>query len=121
MKNKLYVGNLSFDTTDEGLSQAFAQFGTVKSARVMTDRDTGRSRGFGFVEMGTDEEANEALAMDGRELDGRNLKVNIAKPPSERSFDRGRDRGFGSHGGGRRDNRDRDRGHKPRRQGFQIL
>lgn len=81
MGKKLYVGNLSYSTTDEGLNGAFAAFGTVSSARVIMDRETGRSKGFGFVEMSSDEEAQKAVAaMDGQDLDGRNLKVAEAKP-----------------------------------------
>jgi len=78
---KLYVGNLSYSTTDESLNGAFAAFGTVASARVIMDRETGRSKGFGFVEMSSDDEAQKAVVeMDGRDLDGRNLKVAEAKP-----------------------------------------
>lgn len=81
MGKKLYVGNLSYSTTDESLNGAFAAFGTVASARVIMDRETGRSKGFGFVEMTSDEEAQKAVAeMDGKDLDGRNLKVAEAKP-----------------------------------------
>lgn len=80
MGNKLYVGNLSYDTNDASLQEAFAQAGTVESARVITDRDTGRSRGFGFVEMSSGEEAQAAIDMwDGKELDGRELRVNEAQ------------------------------------------
>jgi cold-inducible RNA-binding protein len=78
---KLYVGNLSYSTTDESLNGAFSVFGTVSSARVIIDRETGRSKGFGFVEMASDEEALKAVAeMDGKDLEGRNLKVAEAKP-----------------------------------------
>jgi len=80
MGNKLYVGNLSYDTNDAGLQEAFAQAGTVESARVITDRETGRSRGFGFVEMSSPEEAQAAIdTWDGKELDGRELRVNEAQ------------------------------------------
>jgi cold-inducible RNA-binding protein len=83
---KLYVGNLSYSTTDESLNGAFAAFGTVESARVIMDRETGRSKGFGFVEMASDDEAQKAVAaMDGQPLDGRNLKVAEAKPMEPRS------------------------------------
>jgi cold-inducible RNA-binding protein len=83
---KLYVGNLSYSTTDESLNGAFASFGKVESARVIMDRETGRSKGFGFVEMSSDEEAQKAVAgMDGQPLDGRNLKVAEAKPMEPRS------------------------------------
>jgi RNA recognition motif-containing protein len=93
---KLYVGNLSFRTTDDILRQAFEQFGEVTSASVVMDRETGRSRGFGFVEMSNDEEAKAAInAMHGRELEGRNLTVNEAKP-REAGGGRG---GFGGGGG----------------------
>jgi cold-inducible RNA-binding protein len=81
MGRKLYVGNLSFHTEEEGLRSHFAQYGEVTSANIVTDRDTGRSRGFAFVEMGTDEEARRAReALDGFDLDGRQLKVSEAKP-----------------------------------------
>ncbi|MDX9731984.1 MAG: RNA-binding protein [Bdellovibrionales bacterium] len=95
MGKKLYVGNLSYSTTDEGLTGAFAAHGTVESARVIMDRETGRSKGFGFVEMASDEEAQKAVAaMDGQALDGRNLKVAEAKPVE------GGGRGGGGFGGG---------------------
>ena len=78
----IYVGNLSYDTDDASLRAAFEAHGEVTSARVITDRDTGRSRGFGFVEMPSTDEANAAMqALDGAELDGRTLKVNQARPP----------------------------------------
>ncbi len=81
----IYVGNLSFDTTDEGLQGAFAAHGQVTSARVIRDRDTGRSRGFGFVEMASDDEARNAInSLNGRDLDGRPVKVNEAKPRPDR-------------------------------------
>jgi len=77
----IYVGNLSFDTTDSGLRTAFEAHGEVSSAQVITDRDTGRSRGFAFVEMPSDEEARAAMtALDGSDLDGRQIKVNQARP-----------------------------------------
>jgi cold-inducible RNA-binding protein len=86
----IYVGNLSYDTTEDGLRSAFEAFGAVDAARVIMDRYTNRSRGFGFVEMANDGEAQAAIeAMDGKELDGRALKVNEAKPKreaSERSY-----------------------------------
>ncbi len=85
MGNKLYVGNLSFKTEEFDLREHFSQHGSVLSASIVTDRDTGRSRGFGFVEMGTDEEAQKAQeALDGVELDGRTLKVNEARPRENR-------------------------------------
>ena len=84
MKN-LYVGNLSFRMNDDELRQAFEQFGEVQSAKIIMDRDTGRSRGFGFVEMTNDNEALEAIQkMDGQDLEGRNVTVNEAKPREER-------------------------------------
>jgi len=96
MGNKLYVGNLAYSVRDEDLQQAFAQFGTVSSAKVMMDRDTGRSKGFGFVEMGSDAEAQSAInGMNGQALDGRALVVNEARPREERPG------GFGGGGGGR--------------------
>jgi RNA recognition motif-containing protein len=97
MGNKLYVGNLAYSVRDEDLQQAFAQFGTVSSAKVMMDRDTGRSKGFGFVEMGSDAEAQSAInGMNGQALDGRALVVNEARPREERPG------GFGGGGGGGR-------------------
>jgi len=97
MSAKLYVGNLSFGTTEQDLEELFSQSGQVESASIVTDRDTGRSRGFAFVEMATKEAADAAIqALDGRELDGRTLKVNEAKPKE----DRGGRGGFGGGGGG---------------------
>ncbi len=94
MGNKLYVGNLAYSVRDDSLQAAFAQFGTVTSAKVMMDRETGRSKGFGFVEMGSDAEAQAAInGMNGQALDGRPLVVNEARPREERPG------GFG--GGGR--------------------
>ena len=82
---KIYVGNLSYSTTDEDISQAFSQHGTVDSADVIMDRDTGRSKGFGFVEMSVDSEGQAAIdALNGKEVDGRSLNVNVAKPRAER-------------------------------------
>jgi RNA recognition motif-containing protein len=79
--NKIYVGNLGFTTSNEALSDMFAQYGTVRSARVVTDRDTNKSRGFAFVEMGTHQEAATAiLRLNGAEIDGRQLNVSEAKP-----------------------------------------
>jgi RNA-binding proteins (RRM domain) len=78
---KLFVGNLSFKTSTQDLEQLFAEIGTVESARIIEDRDTGRSRGFGFVEMSSREEGQNAISqLDGKELDGRSLRVNEAKP-----------------------------------------
>jgi RNA recognition motif-containing protein len=93
-QNKLYVGNLSFSTTQAELEQAFSEFGTVRSVNLVTDRDTGRPRGFGFVEMGTDAEAQAAIdGLNGQAVGGRNLTVNVAKPREDRG-------GFGGGGGG---------------------
>ena len=81
MGNKLYIGNLSFNATEDSLSAHLAGFGTVDSCKIITDRDTGRSKGFGFVEMSNDDEAQAAIeALDGKEFEGRNLRVNEAKP-----------------------------------------
>ncbi len=108
MGNRLFVGNLAYSVDDNTLEGAFAQFGSVQSARVLTDRDTGRSRGFGFVEMATDEEA--AAAIDGlndQDLDGRRIVVNEARPREDRGGgggggggDRGGGGGGGYRGGG---------------------
>ncbi|MFH1671250.1 MAG: RNA-binding protein [Candidatus Portnoybacteria bacterium] len=93
MNKKLYVGGLSYDTTEDGLKEAFAKAGTVESAAVITDKMSGRSKGFGFVEMSSDEEAQKAMEMwNGKELDGRSLTVNEARPMEERpqrDFNRG--------------------------------
>lgn len=85
MAKKLYVGGISYSTTDQGLKDAFAQSGAVLSASIVMDRETGRSRGFGFVEMENDAEADAAIAMwNGKELDGRSLTVNEARPKESR-------------------------------------
>jgi RNA recognition motif-containing protein len=98
MAKKLYVGSLSYDTTQQSLQDAFAQAGTVASATVIIDKMSGRSRGFGFVEMSTDEEATKAIEMlNGAELDGRKITVNEARPMAERPQRRG---GFGGGRGG---------------------
>ncbi len=98
---KLFVGGLSFSTSSERLREAFAAVGAVDSASVVTDRDSGRSRGFGFVEMTTSEEASEAVRrLNGTELDGRQIKVEIAKP-SGSGGGAGRGEGRGGYGGGR--------------------
>jgi RNA recognition motif-containing protein len=105
MGNKLYVGNLSYNVRDDDLQQAFAQYGSVSSAKVMMDRDTGRSKGFGFVEMGSDAEAQSAInGMNGQSLDGRAIVVNEARPREERpgGFGGGRPGGGGGFGGGGR-------------------
>lgn len=86
MSNKLYVGNLPFEVTEESLQELFQSHGEVTSAKVITDRDTGRPRGFAFVEMASSEDAQEAIkSLDGKDFQGRNLKVNLAKPREERS------------------------------------
>ena len=96
MGNKLYVGNLAYSVRDDSLQQAFGEFGVVTSAKVMMDRDTGRSKGFGFVEMGSDAEAQAAInGMNGQALEGRAIVVNEARPREERPG------GFGGGGGGR--------------------
>jgi RNA recognition motif-containing protein len=101
MSNKLYVGNLAFQTTSQDLQELFAQAGTVESASVVEDRMTGRSRGFAFVEMATKEEAASAIEQfNGKEVGGRALKVNEAKP--RESHGGGGGRGFGGGGGGGR-------------------
>lgn len=83
MSTNLYVGNLTFGTTNADLENMFAEFGSVERAQVITDRDTGRSRGFGFVEMASSEEAEKAISsLDGKSVDGRQLTVNVAKPRS---------------------------------------
>jgi RNA recognition motif-containing protein len=98
--NKLYVGNLAYSVRDESLHQAFSQFGTVTSAKVMMDRDTGRSKGFGFVEMGSDAEAQSAInGMNGQALEGRAIVVNEARPREERPGGYGGGGGGGSRGG----------------------
>ena len=100
MSIKLYVGNLSFSTSNEDLQQLFAQVGTVESATVVEDRDTGRSRGFGFVEMASKEEGQKAIEQfNGTDLNGRNLTVNEARPREDRG-NRGGGRGFGGNRGG---------------------
>lgn len=102
MAKKLYVGGLSYDTTENGLREAFAQAGTVASVAIISDKMSGRSRGFGFVEMENDDEAQAAIKMwHGRELDGRSLIVNEARPQAPRSSGGG----FGGRGGPRRSNR----------------
>jgi RNA recognition motif. (a.k.a. RRM, RBD, or RNP domain) len=103
MGNKLYVGNLAYSVRDDSLQQAFAEFGTVTSAKVMMDRDTGRSKGFGFVEMGSDAEAQAAInGMNGQPLEGRAIVVNEARPREERPGGfRGGYGGGGGGGGGR--------------------
>jgi cold-inducible RNA-binding protein len=97
MAHKLFIGGLSFSTSDSRLREVFTQVGSVESAAVVTDRDTGRSRGFGFVEMSTAEEADTAVKkFNGHELDGRTLKVELAKPSGQGGGARSRE---GSRGG----------------------
>jgi len=99
MAMKLFVGGLSWDTTDDGLRQAFASYGEITEAKVITDRDTGRSRGFGFVTFTEDESAKTAISkMDGTTLDGKTIKVNEAQEKAPRS---GGGRPGGGFGGGR--------------------
>ncbi len=107
MSTKLYVGNLSFDTSGQDLEELFGEVGTVESASVIEDRDTGRSRGFGFIEMSSKEEAAQAIEQfNGKEVDGRELKVNEAKPRESRGGGGGGGRGgYGGGGGGRGGNR----------------
>ena len=111
MSTKLYVGNLAFQTTSQELEQLFGQAGTVQSASVVEDRDTGRSRGFGFVEMSSQEEATSAIAQfNGKEVGGRALTVNEAKPREPRSgggrgFSDNRGGGYGGNGGRRSESR----------------
>ena len=109
MAKKLYVGNLAYSINDAGLEQLFAQYGAVQSAKVIVDRDSGRSKGFGFVEMANDEEATRAIeALNGSEQGGRALNVSEARPRPEGEsrgggggFRGGRGGGFGGGGGGR--------------------
>lgn len=106
MGNKLYVGNLSYSVRDDDLQQHFGSYGTVQSAKVMMDRDSGRSKGFGFVEMSSDSEAKAAITgMHGQTVDGRDMVVNEARPMEPRSggFGAGRrEGGGGGYGGGNR-------------------
>ena len=106
MSMKLYVGNLSFQTSSEDLQQLFAQAGTVESASVVEDRETGRSRGFGFVEMSSNEEGQAAISQfNGKEINGRSLTVNEARPREDRGGNRGGGGGRGGYGGGGGGNR----------------
>jgi RNA recognition motif-containing protein len=101
MGKKLYVGNLTYGVTDSDLQQMFEAHGTVQSAQVIMDRDTGRSKGFGFVEMGSDEEAAAAItALNGKEVDGRSLTVNEARPKEGGGGRGGSGGGRGGYGGG---------------------
>ena len=111
MSTKLYVGNLAFQTTSADLKQLFGQAGVVESANVVEDRDTGRSRGFAFVEMSTQEEANSAIdQFNGKEHSGRALKVNEARPRENRGGGGG---GFGGNRGGFGGNRNGDSKRRP--------
>ena len=102
MNNKLYVGNLSFNTTESSLKAAFSPYGSVSRASIVTDRDTGQARGFGFVEMGSEQEAQAAIdALHGQSLDGREIQVNIARPREDRGGSGGSG-GGGGRGGQRR-------------------
>ena len=102
MSMKLYVGNLSFDTTQQDLEKLFAEIGTVTSTNIIEDRETGRPRGFGFVEMSSKEEGQNAISqLNGKEVDGRQLKVNEAKPQENRGGGGGGRGGYGGGGGGR--------------------
>lgn len=104
MAVKLYVGNLSFSTSSEDLQQLFSQVGTVESATVVEDRDTGRSRGFGFVEMASKEEGEKAIEQfNGTDLNGRNLTVNEARPREDRGNRGGGRGGYGGNRGGGRE------------------
>lgn len=104
MGNKLYVGNLAYSMRDADLEQAFSEYGAVSSARVMMDRDSGRSKGFGFVEMSNDSQAQAAItALNGRDMGGRNLVVNEARPREDRPAGGGARRG--AFGGGNSNSR----------------
>src|ERR1700677_1704985 len=102
MGKKLYVGNMSYDMDSSGLQELFSAHGTVQSAEIISDRETGRSKGFGFVQMGSDEEAQAAIAaLNGQEHEGRPLTVNEAKPREDRPRGGGGGGGYGGGGGGR--------------------
>ena len=106
MAKKLYVGNLAFQTTSQDLQELFAQAGTVESAQIIEDRDTGQSKGFAFVEMSSEEEAAAAISQfNGKEVGGRMLKVNEARPRENRGGGGGGGRGFGGNRGGGGGNR----------------
>ena len=103
MDAKLYVGNLPFRVRDDALQELFAKAGNVVSANVITDRESGRSKGFGFVEMSSAEEAEKAIQMfNGHSFEGRDLRVSIARPPEKRPRSGGRDQRGGRGGGGNR-------------------
>ncbi len=100
MEKKLFVGNLSFSVSETALEEAFSKFGTVESVRIITDRDSGRSKGFGFVEMASPELAQEAIAgLNEKEIEGRAISVSVAKPQAPRSDSRGGGGGGGGRGG----------------------
>jgi cold-inducible RNA-binding protein len=102
MSNRLFVGNISFDTTENDLQDAFAEFGSVTEANLMMDRMTNRPRGFAFVTMSTPEEAQKAIdGLNGKDMGGRALTVNVAKPREERPTSGRREYGSGASGGGR--------------------
>lgn len=106
MTNRVYVGSLPYATTDAKLEEIFSQYGTVQSARIITDKLTGRSKGFGFVEMSSSGEAQAAIeALNGSQLDGRSLTVNEARPPERRPFVDGERRGGGRDSGWRSERR----------------
>lgn len=103
MNNKLFVGGLSFNTTENGLQDAFAAHGTVNEVNLITDKMTGKSKGFGFVTMSSEQEAQSAIdSLNGKSLDGRNLTVNVARPREERPGGGGGGGGRGGFGGGGR-------------------
>lgn len=115
MKN-LFVGNLPFGTTEDALREHFAPFGEVQQVRIMTDRDTGKSRGFAFVEMAQDDDAEKAVAgLNGKDFDGRALTINEARPRPERSGGPRSGGGFGGKRSGGRDNYRGDRSSRDRR------
>lgn len=120
MAKKLYVGNLSYSVTQEQLENLFAQAGEVTEASIITDRDSGRSKGFGFVEMSTEEEAQEAISkFNGYSLDNRTLTVNEARPREERPRNRDNRDNYGGGGGNRRNSySDRERSGGSRRDRF---
>ncbi len=102
MGKKIYVGNLAFSVSDELLNSTFAQFGAVDSAKIIMDRETGRSKGFGFVEMSSDSDADQAIEkLNGQDLNGRNMNVSEARPQEDRPRGGGGGRGGGFGGGGR--------------------
>ena len=93
MENKLYVGNISFQMDEQQLEESFAAFGNVKSVKIITDRETGRSKGFGFVEMETGDQAQECISnLDGKDLGGRNIRVNVARERTDRNDGRNKKR-----------------------------